>query len=113
MRDQKYWNEIALKEAARLEAEWANTTAACNRAAEEQAKDFHDQFAPKLVACGVRPIAIDHLIERAATLFELKDGQVVAKPGVHHPRDPVADLDPITWLADLRNGTDGDLLFGK
>ena len=38
---------------------------------------------------------------------------MVPKPGVMHPRDPCAGLDPITWLADLRVGEDGDLLFAK
>ena len=54
------------------------------------------------MACGARSIAIDHLVDRASALFELRDGRVVAKSDVRHPRDPCADLDPITWLADLR-----------
>jgi hypothetical protein len=65
------------------------------------------------VSCGARPIAIDHLVNQARAVFELKDGRLVPKPGVMHPRDPCADLDPITWLADLRTGEDGDLLFQK
>ena len=36
-----------------------------------------------------------------------------SEPGVMHPRDPCADLDPVTWLADLRNGDTGELLFSK
>jgi hypothetical protein len=65
------------------------------------------------VSCGARLIAIDHLVDRASALFELRDGRVEAKPGVMHPRDPCADLGPVTWLADLSAGADGDLLFAK
>ena len=53
----------------------------------------------------------DAVVERAASVLNSKDGALVPKPGVNHPRDPCADLDPLTWLADLRTGEDGDLFF--
>ena len=70
-------------------------------------------IVPTATACGVRPFCLDAVVERASSVFELKDGALVPKPGVNHPRDPCAELDPLTWLADLRTGPDGDLLFGK
>jgi hypothetical protein len=97
----------------RQQAEQAAEREAARVADEQRAQAWRDAVAPIAIACAARPIAIDYLLDRAATVFELRDGRVVAKPGVMHPRDPCTDLDPITWLADLRNGEDGNLLFQK
>jgi hypothetical protein len=90
---------------------------AAQRATEQQEKDararaWRDAVAPVIVACGVRRFCLESLIVEAAEIFELRDGRVVPKPGVLHPRDPCAALDPVTWLADLRAGPEGKMLFG-
>jgi hypothetical protein len=117
VRDHNYITALAVKEVARLEAERKAerdaADAAERAAADEQATTWRNAIAPIAVSCGVRPFCLDAVVEKAHTVFELKDGQVVPKPGVMHPRDPCKDLDPVTFFADLRNGEDGDLLFGK
>ena len=113
MIDHQQIEALVAKEVERQQAGIAAEREGERAAAEQKVKNWRDAVAPIVVSCGARPIAIDHLVEQAAALFELRDGRVAAKPGVMHPRDPCADLDPITWLADLRAGEDGDLLFAK
>ena len=61
---------------------------------------------------GVRPFLMDALAEQARSLFELKDGKPVAKPGITNPRDPCSDFTVLDWLADL-HATDDNLLWEK
>ena len=115
--DHNYIHALAVKAFAanmeKWEGERAAADAAERAAAAEQATAWRNAIAPIAVSCGVRPFCLDAVVEKAHTVFELKDGEVVPKPGVMHPRDPCKDLDPVTFFADLRNGEDGDLLFGK
>jgi hypothetical protein len=113
MIEQSTIEAMVAKALERQQAEYAAAREADRVAAEQKAKEWRDAVAPIAVSCGARPLAIQHLVDRASALFELRAGKVVAKPGVMHPRDPCTDMDPITWLADLRNGEDGDLLFQK
>jgi hypothetical protein len=110
--------------AARVQAEvddkmagWAAEREATRQREQEQkaaeAAAWRAALGPVAVACGVRPFLIDGTVERARSVFELRDGAVRPKPGVYHPRDPIAELDPVTWLADLRTEADGELIFGK
>lgn len=80
---------------------------------EADAAAWRDAVGPTIVACGVRPLLVDGVLQRAAQLFELRDGEVRPRASVMHPRDPVKDYDPVTWLADLHAGPDGELIFGN
>jgi hypothetical protein len=104
--------EEVARNVAQFDADRAAARAREQEQKEAEVKAWHDAVAPVVVACGVRPFCIDAVVEKAAALFQLHDGKIVPKPGVRHPRDPCADLDPITWLADLRE-EDDNLLFAK
>ena len=101
----------------------ANTLAQCESdravrmACEAQEQDtehaaWHGAVATTVVACGVRQNLITCIVEQARSLFELKDGKVVAKPGITNRRDPCADYTVLDWLADLHT-TDDNLLWEK
>lgn len=73
---------------------------------------FRSAIAPIAIACGVRPLLVEGVVEQARGLFELRDGEIRPRPGVMHPRDPLKDYEPIEWLAEL-HATDDNLLFRK
>jgi hypothetical protein len=86
--DHNYFNTVAANEVARLEAEWKAerdaADAAERAAADAQATAWRNAVAPMAVACGVRPFCLEAVVERAATVFELRDGRLVAKPATVH-----------------------------
>lgn len=98
---------------ARWEAERAAERAREEEKKEADALAWRVALGPIALTCGLRPFLLDGILERAHEAFELRDGTLHPKPGILHPRDPCADLDPVTWLADLRTGPDGDLLFKR
>ena len=61
----------------------------------------------------MRPLFVASVVAEAADVFELREGKLTPKSGMLHPRAPCSPLDVVTWLADLRAGPEGELLFEK
>lgn len=116
MTDDRTIDMIAAEHVAKTLAQCESDRAArMAREAQEQDAEhaaWHGAVATTVVACGVRQSLIPSVVERARSLFELKDGKVVAKPGIGNRRDPCADYTVLDWLADLHT-TDDNLLWEK
>ncbi len=54
------------------------------------------------LACGALPQAVRHIVAEAAPLFDVQEGQVVARDGRRNPHDHTEVLDLGAWLAELR-----------
>jgi hypothetical protein len=83
-------------------------TARLTADAQLAATQLREQIRDTAIACGAQPRSVRHIVRDAEDLFELKDGQIVARDGRRNPRDPCVVLDLVAWLVDLRN-TEGHL----
>jgi hypothetical protein len=93
----------------------SNRAARMAREAEERESEraaWRASVAPVVIACGVRPSLIDVVVDQAHSLFDLREGKLVAKSGVTNRRDPCADYTVVDWLADL-HASDENLLWER
>jgi hypothetical protein len=67
----------------------------------DQAK-FKELVADVAINSGVIPRAVKHVVREAATIFELRDGQLLATEGRTDPADPLVPLSVTRWLEQLR-----------
>lgn len=65
------------------------------------AATFRELVTADATKAGVAPSAIRHVLREAESVFDLKDGTLVAKAGQKHPTDPLKDLMPTDWLSNL------------
>jgi hypothetical protein len=65
------------------------------------AAQLREHVRDAALACGALPQATRHIVRDAEQVFELKDGQVVAKGNARDPLNPLADLTLVSWLAQL------------
>lgn len=74
------------------------------RIAAQQAADqgkFRELVSADATKAGVAGSALRHVLREADSLFEWKDGSLVAKEGVKHPTEPLQDYTPTAWLQNL------------
>lgn len=88
-------DKLAAEEAARVKAQQA-----------ADAARFRELFAADASKAGVRASALEFVLPKAETSFELKDGAIVAKAGAKHPTEAHKDLTTADWLQHLAKTSD-------
>src|SRR5688572_2241741 len=66
-----------------------------------EALQLREHIRDAAFACNVKPKAVRHVVRDAESIFELKDGAVVAKDNARQPANPLQPVTLVSWLADL------------
>lgn len=99
-------SEVSRAEAAALVKPLQESFASEQRRREEAervsaASMLRENIAAVATKAGVNPAALHVVYRQAQDVFDYKDGAVIAKPGKHHPDDPMKDLTPDAWIGQL------------
>jgi len=88
-------DKLASEEAARVKAQQAADSAR-----------FRELFTAEATKAGVRASALEFVLPKAETAFELKDGAIAPRNGAKHPTEPHKDLTTADWLQHLAKTSD-------